>query len=101
MLGKMSVGVRRITTGAAIRISKARTMNVYGRLRAILTIHMVQNLSSGEHPVHDFRGPTALNPLWNLPGVLFTAIHLPLGALARRAPIEPNKRTVVASSVSR
>src|SRR5271166_3470448 len=40
ILGKMSVGVRRITTGAAMRINSARTINVYGRLRATLTIHM-------------------------------------------------------------
>jgi hypothetical protein len=41
MLGKISVGVRRMTTGAAIRIISARTMNVYGRLRATLTIHIL------------------------------------------------------------
>src|ERR1700683_5678355 len=41
MLGKMSVGVRVITTGAAMRINSARTINVFGRLRAILTIHML------------------------------------------------------------
>src|ERR1022692_2588746 len=40
MLGKMSVGVRRMTTGAAMRINSARTINVYGRLRASLTIHI-------------------------------------------------------------
>jgi hypothetical protein len=34
------VGVWRITTGLNIKMSKPRTMNVYGRLRAILTIHM-------------------------------------------------------------
>src|ERR1700727_1849551 len=40
MFGKISVGVWRITTGLNIKMSKPRTMNVYGRLRAILTIHM-------------------------------------------------------------
>src|SRR5450756_796604 len=40
MLGKMSVGVRTIMTGAAIRMSSASTMKVYGRLRATLTIHI-------------------------------------------------------------
>src|ERR1700721_973269 len=40
MFGKISVGVCRITTGLNIKMSKPRTMNVYGRLRAILTIHM-------------------------------------------------------------
>jgi hypothetical protein len=40
MLGKMSVGVRRMRTGLTIRMSRARTTNVYGRSSAILTIHM-------------------------------------------------------------
>src|SRR6267142_3699537 len=40
-LGKISVGVRRMTTGLRMRIKSARTMNVYGRLRATLTIHIV------------------------------------------------------------
>ena len=40
MFGKMSVGVRRMATGLAIRIKSASTMNVYGRLSATLTIHM-------------------------------------------------------------
>jgi hypothetical protein len=40
MSGKMSVGVRRMTTGAARRINSARTINVYGLLRASLTIHI-------------------------------------------------------------
>src|ERR1700761_1711128 len=44
MLGKMSVGVRRIITGARTRISSASTMKVYGRLRATLTIHMAAKL---------------------------------------------------------
>src|ERR1035441_2627453 len=39
--GKISVGVRRITTGARIRISSATTINVYGRLRASRTIHIL------------------------------------------------------------
>jgi hypothetical protein len=38
--GKMSVGVRAMTTGLTIRISSASTMNVYGRSRATRTIHM-------------------------------------------------------------
>src|SRR5262249_816199 len=38
--GKMSVGVRVITTGLAIRISSARTTKVYGRSRATRTIHI-------------------------------------------------------------
>ena len=33
-------GVRRMTTGAAMRMSSARTINVYGRFRASLTIHI-------------------------------------------------------------
>src|SRR3546814_2525089 len=33
----MSVGVRRYASGPTIRISSARTMNVYGRASAILT----------------------------------------------------------------
>src|SRR5262249_2018784 len=40
MEGKMSVGVRAMTTGLTMRIRSARTMNVYGRSRAIRTIHM-------------------------------------------------------------
>src|SRR4051812_19515842 len=39
MLGKMSVGVRRIVSGPTNRIRIARTTNVYGRLSAIRTIH--------------------------------------------------------------
>jgi hypothetical protein len=40
IFGKISVGVRRITIGAARRISSANTINVYGRERAILTTHI-------------------------------------------------------------
>ena len=40
ILGKISVGVRRITIGEAMSISKANTMNVYGRERAIFTTHI-------------------------------------------------------------
>src|SRR5438132_10239537 len=40
IFGKMSVGVRRMTAGLNKRMRMARTMNVYGRLRANLTIHM-------------------------------------------------------------
>ena len=41
IFGKMSVGVRRIMTGLANRISSAKTINVYGRFRATLTIHIM------------------------------------------------------------
>src|SRR5690348_3318997 len=44
MFGKMSVGVRSITRGLITRISSARTTNVYGRLRAIWTIHTLRGL---------------------------------------------------------
>src|SRR5579864_1837022 len=40
IFGKMSVGVRRMTAGLSKRMRIARTTNVYGRLRANLTIHM-------------------------------------------------------------
>src|SRR6478736_5740229 len=40
MLGKMSVGVRRIAIGPTKRMTTARTMKVYGRLSATRTIHM-------------------------------------------------------------
>src|ERR1700691_6472925 len=40
IFGKMSVGVRKIITALRIRMSKARTMNVYGRSSAIRTIHI-------------------------------------------------------------
>ena len=40
MLGKMSVGVRRMMTGLMMRMSRARIMKVYGRSRANLTIHI-------------------------------------------------------------
>src|SRR6266705_218744 len=46
MLGKMSVGVRRMTTGLAIRIKMATTTNVYGRASATLTIHMTWSRDS-------------------------------------------------------
>jgi hypothetical protein len=54
----MSVGVRMITTGAAMRINSARTMNVYGRSRAILTIHMVSLCA----PFRRDRGVAGLHP---------------------------------------
>src|SRR2546428_941058 len=41
MLGKISVGVRRMMTGLASRISSATTAKVYGRCSATLTIHML------------------------------------------------------------
>lgn len=40
MFGKMSVGVRRIASGPAIRMRIASTAKVYGRRRASRTIHM-------------------------------------------------------------
>src|SRR5579862_5652968 len=40
MLGKMSVGVLRMITGAAMRMRIAKTMKVYGRVRATFTIHI-------------------------------------------------------------
>src|SRR5262245_49524988 len=41
IFGKISVGVRWIITGLISRINSARTINVYGRLRATLTIHIL------------------------------------------------------------
>jgi hypothetical protein len=41
ILGKISVGVLKMTTGLRIRMSSAKTINVYGRFRAILTIHIL------------------------------------------------------------
>ena len=35
MLGKMSIGVRRIASGPMMRIKMPSTMNVYGRDRAM------------------------------------------------------------------
>src|SRR5215471_2458880 len=40
MFGKMSVGVRAMAIGPTKRITTASTMNVYGRFRAMRTIHM-------------------------------------------------------------
>ena len=40
IFGKISVGVRRITTGLKTKINMAKTMKVYGRSRATLTIHI-------------------------------------------------------------
>ncbi len=48
MLGKMSVGVRQIANMPSSRITMARTMKVYGRLSASLTIH-IGRFSSGGH----------------------------------------------------
>ena len=42
IFGKISVGVRMIMTGLASRISSARTIKVYGRLSATLTIHILR-----------------------------------------------------------
>jgi transcriptional regulator len=39
-LGKISVGVRRMINGLRTKIRRANTINVYGRLRASLTIHI-------------------------------------------------------------
>jgi hypothetical protein len=47
MLGKMSVGVRMITTGLSRRISRASTMKVYGRSRATFTIHIEESVLYG------------------------------------------------------
>src|SRR6266404_2275855 len=49
ILGKMSVGVRRIITGLRIRISRARTMKVYGRFKASRTIHIIFAYIDGGH----------------------------------------------------
>src|SRR5580658_7461844 len=54
-LGKMSVGVRRITTGLRRRINKATTTKVYGRLRATLTIHIPDRMRVGAGGIHRFR----------------------------------------------
>src|SRR5258706_14704297 len=42
MLGKISVGVRKIMIGLRTRMSTARTMKVYGRSRATRTIHITR-----------------------------------------------------------
>src|SRR5712671_6018427 len=44
MFGKMSVGVRKIESVPRIKIRMASTTNVYGRLSATLTIHMIHSL---------------------------------------------------------
>src|ERR1700676_654123 len=44
MFGKMSVGVRKIASVPRIKIRIASTTNVYGRLSATLTIHMIHAL---------------------------------------------------------
>src|ERR1700685_86379 len=41
MLGKMSVGVRRMTIGARSNSSSETTTKVYGRLNASRTIHII------------------------------------------------------------
>src|SRR5579872_727397 len=45
MLGKMSVGVRKMATPPTTRIKIDITTNVYGRFSASLTIHMFVPLS--------------------------------------------------------
>ena len=50
ILGKISVGVRRMSTGAAIRMRIARTTKVYGRLSASRTIHMKRSPGAGVPP---------------------------------------------------
>src|SRR5437016_3449028 len=47
MFGKMSVGVRRMSTGLSNKMSTARTTNVYGRCSATLTIHMSYGCGGG------------------------------------------------------
>src|SRR3984957_12987810 len=56
MFGKMSVGVRKITTGLKIRINRAKTMNVYGRSNAMRTIHMELLLVGGVRKAIDYSG---------------------------------------------
>jgi hypothetical protein len=53
IFGKMSVGVRRMITGLSKRISKARTMNVYGRSKATRTIHMADLLETAYSAARD------------------------------------------------
>src|SRR5579871_509084 len=52
MLGKMSVGVRRMMTGLKRRIRSARTMNVYGRFRAVFTIHIESSEAQSGQTYH-------------------------------------------------
>src|SRR6266850_3340160 len=69
MFGKMSVGVRKIESDPRIKIRIASTTNVYVRLSATLTIHMI-------HPPNLFvrRGRTVstkmiLRPVLRGPGI--------------------------------
>src|SRR5438309_726651 len=71
--GNTSVGVRKMTIGPRIRISRASTVKVYGRRRANLTIHMM--LSSyeltakprGQGPVNSPNYPTVVRRFRHYP----------------------------------
>src|ERR1700730_15245792 len=54
-LGKMSVGVRKITMGLSMRINNATTTKVYGRRRATFTIHIPDRMRIGVGAIPDFR----------------------------------------------
>src|SRR6267378_8060005 len=60
MFGKMSVGVRKIESVPRIKIRIASTTNVYGRLSATLTIHMIHALIL---PVRRGRTPSVKSAL--------------------------------------
>src|SRR5258706_9063960 len=64
MLGKMSVGVRRITSGPERRMRSATTAKVYGRRRASRTIHIACRVLRPPAPRRGFRlsAKTALFP---------------------------------------
>src|SRR5260370_40477036 len=57
MFGKMSVGVRTIASAPRIRMSIDATTNVYGRLSASLTIHMIHPRLGRNASIKSILGP--------------------------------------------
>src|SRR6266849_6583898 len=69
MFGKMSVGVRKIESVPRIKIRIASTTNVYGRLSATLTIHIIRGSQSFRPAWPDCINQMTLWPVLRGPGI--------------------------------
>src|ERR1700683_263117 len=78
IFGKMSVGVRRMTAGLSKTMRIARTTNVYGRLRANLTIHM-------DVPLHGRGVSRKIQLNDDLPVTRFLPVHVSMKAATVRS----------------
>src|SRR6266850_5076357 len=69
MFGKMSVGVRKIESVPRIKIKIANTTNVYGRLSATLTIHMIHTRNLSVRPSRTASTKLTLRSVLRSPGI--------------------------------